>query len=171
MRAAHVVTLGLVVVLGAVAYGQQTSEAFAALPEAPHALSHFPLSSLKSTTEFSSSSDFTNSMAITSLHTQVAEAPRVAGTKFFLVNGLHLGLAIADTEMTQQCIADHRCREGNPLMPSSHAGQIAVDLAFVAYASGVSYWFKKHRSTLWWLPPTGGIAAHTVGLATGLLHK
>ncbi len=43
-----------------------------------------------------------------------------------LVNGLQLGMMIFDVEMTQHCIADHHCQEGNPLMPSSHAGQLAV---------------------------------------------
>lgn len=96
---------------------------------------------------------------------------RIVDAKYLLVNGLHLGLAIADTEMTQHCIAEQRCREGNPLMPSSHAGQLAVDLGFVAYGSAMSYWLKKHKSTLWWLPAAGGAAAHTAGLATGLLHR
>ncbi len=100
-----------------------------------------------------------------------AKKPRVVDKKFIFLNTLHLGLALADTEMTQACIADHKCREGNPLMPSSHAGQLAVDFGFFVYATGTSYWFKKHHSGLWWLPAAGASAAHTAGLITGLLHR
>jgi hypothetical protein len=70
--------------------------------------------------------------------------------------------------MTQHCIAEQRCKEGNPLMPSSHAGRIGVSLALVSYTAGTSYLFKKHHSRMWWLGPTIGIAAHAAGFATGL---
>lgn len=181
MKTFHGAALGLVLLFGAAANSQQSNESFASLPEAPQARVQTMLDSLNSplgalpapasTAAESSSTDAANTFAITTVRTRVIRSPRVVDARFLLINGLHLGLAFADTEMTQKCIADHRCREGNPLMPSSHMGQIAVDLGFVAYASGVSYWFKKHRSTLWWLPPTGGVAAHTFGLATGLLHN
>ncbi|MGB7549919.1 MAG: hypothetical protein WBM14_19460 [Terracidiphilus sp.] len=98
-------------------------------------------------------------------------APRIVDGKFLTINGLHLGMAVFDVEMTQRCIASHKCREGNPLMPSSQAGQLAVDFAYVAYGTGLSHWLRKHKSRLWWLPPTTGIVAHTVGAATGLLHQ
>ncbi|HUX46083.1 MAG TPA: hypothetical protein VMV57_15150 [Terracidiphilus sp.] len=97
-------------------------------------------------------------------------APRIVDGKFLMLNGMHLGMAVFDVEMTQRCIASHKCREGNPLMPSSQAGQIAVVFAYVAYGTVLSHWLKKHKSHLWWLPPTTGIVAHTVGTATGLLH-
>ena len=51
------------------------------------------------------------------------------------LNGLHLGLAVLDVELTQHCIANHHCVEGNPLMPSSHAGQLGMNLALVGYGS------------------------------------
>lgn len=50
--------------------------------------------------------------------------PRTLSTSFFLVNGLHLGLAMLDIATTQHCIADGHCREGNPMMPSSLGGQL-----------------------------------------------
>jgi hypothetical protein len=96
--------------------------------------------------------------------------PRIVDGTFLMVNGLHLGMAILDEELTQRCIGSHQCRESNPLMPSSQAGQLTVDLALVSYGAGLSYWLKKHKSRRWWFPPASGIAAHTAGAATGMLH-
>lgn len=39
------------------------------------------------------------------------KASRIADSKYFLLNGTHLGMAVFDVEMTQRCIADHHCRE------------------------------------------------------------
>ena len=97
--------------------------------------------------------------------------PRTADSKFFLLNGMHLGMAIFDVEMTQRCIASHHCRETNPVMPSSQAGQLSVNFAIVAYCSALSYWLRKHNSKLWWLPPAGGAVVHSVGVATGFEHQ
>jgi hypothetical protein len=90
---------------------------------------------------------------------------------FFLVHGLHLGLAVLDVELTQHCIANHHCVEGNPLMPSSHAGQLGINFALVGYGAFVSYKLKKQDRKLWLLSPTVGIAAHSVGVATGIAHR
>ena len=97
--------------------------------------------------------------------------PRTLSSSFYLLNGLHLGMAIFDVEMTQRCIATHHCREGNPLMPSSLAGSLTVNLALVGSGSYISYRLKKHRATLWWLSPTVGTASHTVGVATSIAHQ
>ena len=96
--------------------------------------------------------------------------PRIADSKFFLMNGLHLGMAVLDVELTQRCIASHQCREGNPVMPSSQAGQLSIGIGFATLGSFTSYWLKRHKSSYWWLPPAGGIAGHAVGIATGLSH-
>jgi hypothetical protein len=101
---------------------------------------------------------------------RAAPKPRIADKKFFLVNSLHLGLAVADVELTQRCIANHTCHEGNPLMPSSHAGELSVAIGYDAFGSVTSYWFKKHKARTWWFPPAGGIVGHAVGIATGLSH-
>jgi hypothetical protein len=98
-------------------------------------------------------------------------APRSLDSKYFLFNGLHLGMAVFDVAMTQHCIADHHCREGNPLMPSSLGAQLSVNFAYVGYSSFVSYRLKKHRSSVWWISPSMGIAAHSVGVASGFVHK
>ncbi|HZD47145.1 MAG TPA: hypothetical protein VE178_00245, partial [Silvibacterium sp.] len=96
---------------------------------------------------------------------------RTADAKFFLLNGLYLGMAVFDVEMTQRCIAAQHCRELNPLMPSSHAGQLTINFALVAGVSTASYWLKKHSSAVWWLPPVAGTAAHSAGVATGFVHQ
>jgi hypothetical protein len=98
-------------------------------------------------------------------------AARTADSKFFLLNGSLLGMAVFDVEMTQRCIADQHCRELNPLMPSSHAGQLGLDLGLVAGVSGATYWLKKHKSPLWWLPSATGIGAHAAGVTTGFEHQ
>jgi len=99
-----------------------------------------------------------------------ASNPRIADSKFFLINGLHLGIAVLDVELTQRCIASHQCREGNPLMPSSQTGQLSIGIGYVALGSCTSYWLKKRRSPHWWLPPAAGIVGHAVGVATGLRY-
>lgn len=95
---------------------------------------------------------------------------RTSNTRYFLVNGLHLGTAMLDVALTQHCIANHACRETNPAMPSSAGGQVGVDVALVGYTSWVSYQMKKHQSRLWWFAPMIGAAAHVIGAETGIAH-
>lgn len=97
--------------------------------------------------------------------------PGILNSKFFLFNGLHLGMATLDVTMTQRCIAAHTCREANPLMPASFAGKLCVNFALVGYSSFVSYRMKKHGSNLWWISPASGVAVHSVGAATGIAHQ
>jgi hypothetical protein len=99
-----------------------------------------------------------------------AKAPRTLSPRFVVVHGLHLGMAVLDVELTQHCIANHHCVEGNPLMPSSQAGQLGINFALVGYGAFVSYKLKRQDRKLWVLSPTVGIAAHTVGVATGIAH-
>lgn len=99
-----------------------------------------------------------------------AYQPRMIDGRFLLINGAHLGMAMFDVAMTQHCMAEHQCSEGNPLMPSSQAGQISVDLGTVALAAVGAYWARKHNMRMWWMAPTVGIAAHTAGVATGFAH-
>ena len=104
------------------------------------------------------------------VRTVPAAAPRVADFKFYTANGFHLGMAVLDVEMTQRCIAAHRCREANPMMPSSQSGQLSVDFALVALTSVASYRLKKSHTKLWWLPPAAGAGIHGIGALTGLEH-
>lgn len=101
----------------------------------------------------------------------IAKTPRTVSTGFFLLNGLHLGMAVFDVEMTQHCIAYHHCVEGNPLMPASHAGQLGVNFALVGYSTFISYRLKKKESRLWILSPIMGISAHTIGVASGFMNR
>lgn len=97
-----------------------------------------------------------------------APNPRIANSKFLVVNFLNLGMAVVDVELTQRCIASHQCREGNPLMPSSQAGQLSIGIGYAALGSLASYWLRKHKSPRWWIPPAVGMAGHAAGIATGI---
>ena len=99
------------------------------------------------------------------------KTPRTISPGFLVLNGLHLGMAVFDVEMTQHCIANHRCVEGNPLMPSSQAGQLTVALASVSSFTFISYRLKKRGNRMWRAAPIAGIAAHTVGVASGFRYR
>jgi len=103
--------------------------------------------------------------------TPTAARHRTLDTSFYLLNGVDLGMAVLDVEMTQHCIATHKCREGNPLMPSSQAGALSMSIGLVGVGTWASYRLKKHESRIWWLSPTSGIAGHFVGVASGLIHR
>lgn len=96
---------------------------------------------------------------------------RTLDAHYFLINSVHLEMAILDIAMTRRCIDDHRCAEGNPLMPSSLGGQLGVGFALVGSSAVSSYFLKKHHARFWWISPFAGIAAHSVGLASGLAHQ
>jgi hypothetical protein len=55
-------------------------------------------------------------------------------------------------------------------MPSSQAGQLGVVFALVGSGTFASYKLKKDERKLWILSPIIGIAAHTLGVATGIAH-
>jgi hypothetical protein len=132
--------------------------------------------SSQSPTELSSSAAPSFSSQAAWLHPQENPAvqglrnPRVVNTSFLLLNSLHLTLALVDVEESQHCIDQHTCVEANPLMPSSHAGKLALNLGMVAYAASASYYLKKHTSGFWWLPPLAGIGFHSGGVASGIAH-
>jgi hypothetical protein len=105
----------------------------------------------------------------------VVRAPQARSLRAFtpgylVFNGAQVGMGILDVELTQHCIADNHCREGNPMMPSSQAGQVGVVLGLSAYSYFVSYKLKKQGSRFWWLAPAMGVTAHAAGAATGLAH-
>lgn len=100
-----------------------------------------------------------------------AKTQHTLSASYYVLNGLHLGMAVFDVEMTQHCIANHHCTEGNPLMPSSQAGQLGVNFALVGYGAFLSYKLKKHDNKLWIASPAAGIVAHTLGVATGFKNR
>jgi hypothetical protein len=93
------------------------------------------------------------------------------GAGFFLLNGLNIGMTALDMGLSQNCIAQHRCREANALMPSSLAARVSIVAVFTAFGTYVSHRMKKHGNRLWWVPPLFGTAAHGVGVASGLAQQ
>ena len=113
--------------------------------------------------------------ASSSAHIVVGSAPvakpEVMDKRYYFLNGLHLGMAVFDVEMTQRCISEQRCREVNPFMPSSQTGQLSINFALVALDAWYSFWLKKHQHKVWWVPPVSGSVVHAVGVATGFEHQ
>ncbi len=98
------------------------------------------------------------------------DSPRL-GAGFFLLNGLNIGMTALDMSLSQRCVAEHHCREANPLMPPSLAGRISVVAVFAGLGTYVSHRLKKQGSRLWWLAPAFGTAAHSVGAASGFANQ
>lgn len=101
--------------------------------------------------------------------TRAPDKPRL-GAGFFLLNGLNLGMTGLDIGLSQHCIAEHRCREANLLMPSSLAARISIVAAFAALGAYVSHRMKVRGNRLWWAPPLFGTVAHGVGVVSGLVQ-
>ncbi len=97
--------------------------------------------------------------------------PRILSKSFLLLNGLHLGLAGLDVAMSQKCMANHHCHEGNPMMPSSMGGQLGVNFGLVGYGAVMSYELKKRDIRGWWVSPMVGAAAHAAGAGTGIANR
>lgn len=112
----------------------------------------------------------TNVPAFTSSITKGAPS-RTLDARYYLLNGLHLEMTLLDIQMTRRCINAGTCKEGNPLMPSSFGGQLGVGFALVGAGAAESYWLKRHHSHMWWIAPVVGIAAHGVGLASGIAWR
>jgi hypothetical protein len=170
MKASHSSILALVIILGGKSCFAQSINTPAIKFDLESANNHAAIRSLPdfSLETYLGTSSTGSSAAVSRPY---ATSPRTADTKFFLLNGLHLGMAVFDVEMTQRCITNHRCHETNPLMPSSQAGQLSINFALVSSISLASYWLKKHQSKLWWLPPVTGVAVHSYGVATGFEHQ
>jgi hypothetical protein len=117
-----------------------------------------------------SSSNAIAPTAIVTTQRTPAIIPRMGTKSFVVLNAIHLGMALLDVGMSQRCISDQHCKEGNPLMPSSLGGQLGLSLGMFAYATGTSYYFKKHGSRWSWVPPAAGIGVHTVGVLSGISH-
>ena len=80
-----------------------------------------------------------------------------------------VGMTIADVEMTQRCIRNETCHEGNPLLPrTSRTKMYPIQFALVGVESYFSYRLKKRGSWAWWLPQFSLAASHGVGFAFGL---
>jgi hypothetical protein len=84
--------------------------------------------------------------------------------KFWTLNVAHTGAAIADVEITQHCLANGTCREGNPLMPSNRAGAYGMAAGFVVVEGIAAHRIRNTGSNKWWIYPVMGISAHGVGI-------
>jgi len=173
MRAMHGTLLGFAIALGAIACSAQEVKVpfrqierdaqLSARIEAPAG-------------EAAINSVSESSVAVSSSAGYVLPAPaykreRTVSSTYLLWNGLHLGMAAFDVAMTQHCIADHHCREGNPMMPSSLKAQLGVDFSLVGYGAFIGYEAKKHDNKIWWLPSAIGVTAHAAGVATGFVNR
>ncbi len=90
------------------------------------------------------------------------------GARFYLLNGLNIGMTALDMSLSQRCIAAHRCREANILMPRSVAARISVVAVFTALGTYASRRMKVRGIGLWWVPPLFGTVAHGIGVVSGL---
>lgn len=178
MNVLRVTTLGLGIVVGGWACSaQQATIPFKQISQEAKLLNAFALPGHETSSSLdagSLSSEFASSGSSGSGFTR--PAPTVVrrkplGANFYLLNGIDLGMAVLDVELTQHCIATHKCREGNPMMPSSQAGALSVSIGLVGVTTWASYRMKKHQSHIWWLSPTSGIAGHVVGVASSLVKK
>jgi hypothetical protein len=184
MKVIHGMVLGLMVVMGSsICSGQDAKVPFGQIERDAQLSTKLTLPGNDIASNLSSS-DFSSSNPVPGVATaeplgSAAGFERVSpvvihrsfSPSYWMVNGLHLGLAVLDVETTHQCIVSHHCREGNPLVPSSLGGALTVNISLVSFSSYVSYRLKKHDARMWWLSPVVGPAAHTVGLATGLAHR
>ncbi len=175
MKTGKGLALVLVIAMGTWACpAQETALPTEPLPSAPSASASVTLTASNSSDGMMPGVERGSPLIVNNLnglHRAPVMTGRVVDRNFLLINGLHVATAILDVELTQSCIASHSCKEGNPMMPSSQAGQLAVSFAFVSYGAGIGYWLKKHGSRMWWLAPTAGTASHIAGAATGLAHQ
>jgi len=170
MNAVHCVVLGLAIAVEARACSAQVASNRLQLPQNAPLRMDLALAGDNAADKASSDFHFGTALASASFVAPPV-TPRTADSRFFLLSGIQLGMAVFDVEMTQRCIASHHCRETNPVMPTSQAGQLSVNFALVACNSGISYWLKKRGSKLWWLPPSAGVVVHSVGVTTGFEHQ
>jgi hypothetical protein len=115
--------------------------------------------------------DGASSVSRTVVASSPAAKAEVMDKRYYFLNGLHLGMAVFDVEMTQRCISEQKCREANPVMPSSQAGQLSINFVLVGCEAWYSYWLKKHHPKVWWIAPLSGSVVHAAGVATGFEHQ
>jgi hypothetical protein len=175
MNALRGTILGLAIVWGAsTCSAQQEAIPFEKIAKDAQLSATLTLTGNEPSSEFYSSrvsSESSNSGSGFTRGTSVPVRRRTLGPSFYLLNGLSFGIAALDVELTQHCISTHKCHEGNPLIPSSHAGALGISFALVGSGTWASYQMKKHESHIWWIAPISGIAGHTVGVTSGLIHR
>lgn len=142
-----------------------TASAFAGdIPDAPSATR----ASLHTQAALSSSSLDAFDLREWTMVAPQPEQKKVIDKKFLFLTSLATGLTVADFELTQSCIAGHRCIESDPLMPSSHAGMYASSMPVNAGLTYLSYRLKAKGKRYWWVPVAAIVASHAIGVGTNL---
>ena len=127
------------------------------------------LASLAAVALFSSNLAAQDFRLTTTTETAKIAPNRTLDSKFWLMTAATVGMTIADVEMTQRCIRNGTCHEGNPLLPETSRAKIyPIQFALIGVQSYFSYRLKKRGSQAWWLPQFSLAASHGVGLAFGL---
>ncbi len=101
---------------------------------------------------------------------------RVLDKKFWLAVGTVVALTVADVELTQHCIRNRTCREGNPLLGQSRGRAYGVNAAILVPMTIVSYHLKKNQDMnrrkkgdiRWWVIPVVKSSSHIAGMAITL---
>ena len=93
-------------------------------------------------------------------------AQSVVDKKFLALESGQLAAGLLDAGLTQTCIHQGTCKEGNPWMPSSMAGQFGVAAGMGLANAGLAYYLKKH-TRYWWIPSAAAIGGHAWGASTG----
>ncbi len=95
--------------------------------------------------------------------------PRTADRNYWLLTGVAVGLTVADIELTQHCLHQGTCHEGNPLVPTTNRAKLyPLQLGLTAAQSYLAYRLKRKGSKAWWLPQLSLSASHAVGVGFGL---
>ncbi len=84
---------------------------------------------------------------------------------------LSMAVGAADVEFTKHCIGIGTCREANPFMPRSRAGQYAIksviSTSFFFQGWGLRGSRHPRLRKIWWLPQAAWIGANIYGAWTG----
>ena len=92
-----------------------------------------------------------------------------AGDKtFWILTAASYASAVADVELTQACLRNGACQEGNPLLPSDRKKLYAIQMGLSTLTSIISYRWMKDDSKYWYVPQVAIIGAHGVGITFGL---
>ena len=88
---------------------------------------------------------------------------------YWLLTGVAVGLTVADIELTQHCLHQGTCHEGNPLVPTTNRAMLyPLQLGLTAAQSYLAYRLKRKGSKAWWVPQFSLSASHAVGVGFGL---
>jgi hypothetical protein len=96
-----------------------------------------------------------------------AQAP-VIDWKYLAVAGAYATATGVDLWSTHHLLSTGKYKEGNPIMPQSLGGQLAMDSGIFACETFLSYRIKKNGSKWWFLGPSIGIGSHIFGATWNL---